>query len=142
MDYSSTKTTEKESKIELLQSDNRGSLCSGSVVSSSAYIRSELPTVCGQSNCRGEVHEERQQSQQASYRRCQVSSRSSSSSIKGIHIWKTKRVPRPAKRVGSVRCLVIAVVAISGKFSRKVCLGLDIELRARKVLRSSEGQTC
>lgn len=63
MDYSSTKTTEKESKIELLQSDNRGSLCSGSVVSSSAYIRSELPTVCGQSNCRGEVHEERQQSQ-------------------------------------------------------------------------------
>lgn len=38
MDYSSTKTTEKESKIELLQSDNRGSLCSGSVVSSSAYI--------------------------------------------------------------------------------------------------------
>lgn len=25
--------------------------------------RSELPTVCGQSNCRGEVHEERQQSQ-------------------------------------------------------------------------------
>lgn len=133
MDYSSTKTTEKESKIELLQSDNRGSLCSGSVVSSSAYIRSELPTVCGQSNCRGEVHEERQQSQQASYRRCQVSSRSSSS-IKAIHIWKTKRVPRPAKRVGSVRCLVIAVVAISGKFSRKVCLGLDIELRARKVL--------
>lgn len=69
----------------------------------------------------------------ASYRRCQVSSRSSSS-IKAIHIWKTKRVPRPAKRVGSVRCLVIAVVAISGKFSRKVCLGLDIELRARKVL--------
>lgn len=128
MDYSSTKTTEKESKIELLQSDNRGSLCSGSVVSSSAYIEVNFQQFVAKATV---VERYTKNVNKASYRRCQVSSRSS---IKGIHIWKTKRVPRPEKRVGSVRCLVIAVAAISGKFSRKVCLGLDIELRARKVL--------
>lgn len=130
MDYSSTKTTEKESKIELLQSDNRGSLCSGSVVSSSAYIRSELPTVCGQSNCRGEVHEERQQSHLP-----KVSSVVVAVVVdKGNTYLENKTCSKTCKE--SRKCALFGniVVAISGKFSRKVCFGLDIELRARKVL--------
>lgn len=95
-------------------------------------MRSELPTVCDRSNCRREVHEERQTTTTANEGLQSVKCRQPTSSIKGIAIWKTKRVPRPGKSQE-------VFAAISGEvFEESVVSNF-----ARKAsVVCSEGQTC
>lgn len=93
-------------------------------------MRSELPTVCDRSNTVEERYTKnvKRQQQQLKVASSVSSPVSSTVSIKGISIWKTKRVPRPgaSQEVDSPQS--------RGKFSRKVSYRITRE-ESRRVLK-------